>query len=95
VIEVMVIHEVPVIEVTVMELPTRESGSTMESTNGKTTHMATHGTNMTTGRATQMGAESAHMTAKPATTATADRHNRVVKGADSVLEFRRACYRLS
>ena len=101
----MVIHEVPVIEVTVMELPTRESGSTMEGTNGKTTHMATHGTNMTTGHATEMGAESAHMTSKPATTATtatatADRYNSavnsaIISGADNVLEARRACYRLS
>jgi hypothetical protein len=54
---VTVIHEVPVIEVTVIELPTSKSGATMEAATGKTTHMATHAT----------GAESAHMTAKPAT----------------------------
>ena len=47
-----VIHEVPVIEVTVIELPTSKSGATMEAATGKTTHMATH---------------SAHMTTKPAT----------------------------
>jgi hypothetical protein len=67
VIEVMVIHEVPVIEVTVIELPTGKSGATMEAASGKTTHMATHATNMTTAHATHMGAKSAHMTAKPAT----------------------------
>jgi hypothetical protein len=38
VIEVMVIHEVPITKV--MELPTGKSGSTMEGTNGNTTHMA-------------------------------------------------------
>jgi hypothetical protein len=67
VIEVMVIHEVPVIEVTVIELPTSKSGATMEGVAGKATHMATHATNMTTAHATHVGAESTHMTAKPAT----------------------------
>jgi hypothetical protein len=46
VIEVMVIHEVPVIEVTVIELPTGKSGATMEGATGKTTHMTTHATHM-------------------------------------------------
>jgi hypothetical protein len=108
VIEVMVIHEVPVIEVTVIELPTGKSGATMEGTTGKTTHMTTHATNMTTTHATHTGAESAHMTAKPstshmataagepATAATADRRNSaIISGANNVLEVRRACYRLS
>jgi hypothetical protein len=65
VIEVMVIHEVPIIEVTMIELPTGKSGSTTEGATGKTTHMATHATNMTPVHTT--GAESSHMTAKPAT----------------------------
>ena len=34
VIEVMVIHEVPIIEVTMIELPTGKSGSTMEGATG-------------------------------------------------------------
>jgi hypothetical protein len=51
VIEVMVIHEVPIIEVTMIELPTGKSGSTMEGATGKATHMVAHATNMTAARA--------------------------------------------
>jgi hypothetical protein len=108
VIEVMVIHEVPIIEVTMIELPTGKSRSTMEGATGKTTHMATHATDMTT---THVGAESPHMAAKPATshmatpagepaTTATDRRNSavnstIISGANNVLEVRRACYRLS
>jgi len=56
----MVIHEVPITNV--IKLPTGKSGSTMEGTNGKTTHMVTHSTNITHHPCTHMGAESAHMT---------------------------------
>ena len=63
----MAIHEVPIIEMTMIELPTGKSGSTMEGSTGKATHMVAHATNMTTAHATHMGAESAHMTANPAT----------------------------
>jgi hypothetical protein len=58
VIELMVIHEVPIIEVTMIELPTSKSGSTMEGATGKTPHMATRATDMTTAYATRVGAES-------------------------------------
>ena len=68
VIEVMVIHEVPIIEVTMIELPTGKSGSTMEGATGKTTHMATH--------ATHMARETAHVTAKSAPSHMAPPHRR-------------------
>ncbi|MGA8433722.1 MAG: hypothetical protein WB713_02815 [Methyloceanibacter sp.] len=100
IIEVMVIHEVPVIEVTAIEIPTGKSGTTMEGATCKTTPMTTH--------ATHMARETAHVTAKPATShmataagepatpATADtRNSAVISGANNVLEVRRACYRLS
>jgi hypothetical protein len=111
VIEVMVIHEVPIIEVTMIELPTGKSGSTMEGATGKTTHMATHATDMTTAYATHVGAESPHMAAKPGTfhmaapageptTTATDRRNSavnsaIISGANNVLQVRRTCYGLS
>jgi hypothetical protein len=104
VIELMVIHEVPIIEVTMIELPTSKSGSTMEGATGKTPHMATRATDMTTAYATRVGAESPHMAAKPAmaapggepATTAADRRNSavnsaIISGANNVLEVRRAC----
>ena len=93
VIEVMVIHEVPVIEVIVIEISTGKSGATMEGATGETTHMATHATNMTNAHATHMARETAHVTAKsatshmapptgePATTASADRNESAVNSA--------------
>ena len=97
----MVIHEVPITNV--IKLPTGKSGSTMEGTNGKTTHMATHSTNMTTTHATHMGAESAHMTAKPVAShmstpagefaAAATDRRESDSAANSVLEVKRACHR--